>query len=186
MLDQPMSTPTRHTPQMMGSMLLAKLITAIIVLVVGAFLLRSWVLKPTLPKGLSNDALKAVFLDNGQVYFGEVETPNKDFLLIKNPYYLQTRTVLQEPVEEGKEPQKRQQLSLAALGGPGLQLHGPTKEMYIPWSSVMYLENLRDDSSVVKLIKAELEKGDSSAGKDENANEDANANTNTNSEQKAE
>lgn len=186
MLDQTMSsTPPRHMPKMMGGMFLAKVITVIIVLVVGAFLLRSWVLKPSLPKGLSNDSLKAVFLDNGQVYFGEVETPNKDFLLIKNPYYLQTRTVLQEPVEEGKEPQKRQQLSLAALGGPGLQLHGPTKEMYIPWASVMYLENLRDDSQVVKLI-TENEKLDSKEEKQENTNENANANANINSEQKSE
>lgn len=153
------------------SMMLVKIITILVVLVGGIALYRYAVVTPRFPKGLSGDQLKAVFLDNGQVYFGKTTIANKDFLLIESPYYLQTQTVLQEPVEEGKEPQQKKQLSLSALGAPGLQIHGPTKELYIPWSSILYVENLRDDSQVVKLINENKDKGD---------NKDTNTSNNTN------
>lgn len=143
----------------MGERIMLGIVIGALVVVLGsAVLLKYWVLTPSLPADLNNESLKAVFLDNGQVYFGELESLNKDFLRMNSPYYLQTRTVLQEPVEAGKEPEQRRQLSLAALGGPGLQIHGPEREMYIPWESVQYIENLRDDSEVVKLIAEEEKK----------------------------
>lgn len=153
----------RGMPSMMGGMggmMIGKFILALVVVGAGMGLYKYWVALPDLPRALTGDDVKAVFLDTGQVYFGELEVVNKDFLLIEDPYYLQTRTVLQEPVEEGAEPQQRRQLSLAALGGPGLQIHGPERAMYIPWESVQYIENLRDDSEVVKLIKSEQQKSE--------------------------
>jgi hypothetical protein len=142
----------------MGGMMLAKLVLMVIFVVGGICLYRTWVVTPDLPGDLDNGEIKAVFLDNDQVYFGKIEEAGKDFLLVKNPFYLQTQTVLQEPTEEGKEATQKQQLSLTALGGDNLQIHGPEKEMYIPWDTILYIENLKDDSQVVKLITEELAK----------------------------
>lgn len=153
---------------------MAKVVVVLIVLVVLGAAGMYWKESVMLPKELRGDKMKAVFLDNGQVYFGETSTANKDFLLVKNPYYLQSKTVLQEPVEEGKEPQKRQQLSLSGLGKPGLQIHGPEKEIYIPWDSILFIENLRTDSEVVKLMEAD-KNGTATAPVNTNA-----ATTNTN------
>ena len=139
----------------MPGMMLAKLVILLIMVVAGVFLYRAWVATPQLPGDLSSDAKKAVFLTNGQVYFGDVEVANKDFLLIKNPYYLKTQTVLQEPVEEGQKAEPRQQLALTPLGAPGLQIHGPERAMYVRWDQVAYIENMTEDSTVVKTMKTD-------------------------------
>ncbi|MBI2410283.1 MAG: hypothetical protein HYV32_00100 [Candidatus Kerfeldbacteria bacterium] len=136
----------------MGGMMLMRLAVAVVFIVGGMFLYRMWVVTPALPDDLGNGEIKAVFLDNGQAYFGKISSANKDFLIIDKPYYLQKQTVLQEPVQDGQEPKTKQQLSLTALGGKGLQIHGPERSMYVPWDTVLYIENLRDDSEVVKLI----------------------------------
>lgn len=137
-----------------GAMMVGHLVTAVVLALLGVLFYRMWVATPALPGDLGGDDVKAVFLTDGQVYFGEIEAANKDFLLIKNPYYLTQNTVLQEPLEEGQEAQPRTSTSLTELGGEGLQLHEPEKEMYVRWEMVKYIENLQDDSRVVELIEA--------------------------------
>lgn len=105
-----------------------------------------------LPAELNNDRIKAVFLDNGQVYFGKLKAVSQQFAALEEPYYLERRTVLQESVEEGQEASTEERISLTALGGEGLQIHGPERAMYIPWETILYIENLRDDSEVIRLI----------------------------------
>lgn len=161
-------------------MTMVKWVVVILLVVGGIYLSRMWVAGTSLPGDLSNDEVKAVFLQNGQVYFGKVTSANKDFLRIETPYYLQTRTVLQEPVEEGAQPTKKQQLSLTALGGKGLQIHGPEKEMFVLWDKILYIENLREDSEVVKLIKSSSEK-EEEGKQEEKVESETPASTNTNS-----
>lgn len=158
-------------------MMLVQLVVMVVLILGGIFAYRTWVASPMLPGELEDEGAKAVFLTNGQVYFGEVDEANKDFLKITNPYYLQNRTVLQEPVEEGAEPTKKQQLSLTALGGPGLQIHGPERSMYIPWGTILYIEDLKDDSEVVKLIASDTTVNGEKASEQTNTNEAANTNS---------
>jgi hypothetical protein len=154
----------------MGHMMLAKLVLMVIFVVGGIWVYRMWVATPDLAGDLDNGEIKAVFLDNGQVYFGKIEEAGKDFLLITNPYYLQKQTVLQEPTEEGAQPTTREQLSLTALGGENLQLHGPEKELFVPWNKILYMENLKDDSQVVKLITEDIKNGGTSTDTNSNTN----------------
>lgn len=114
-----------------------------------------------LPADLNNDRIKAIFLDNGQVYFGKLKAANNQFALLEEPYYLERRTVLQEPVEEGEEAETEERISLTALGGEGLQIHSPEQAMYIPWDTILYIENLQDDSEVVKLMSESDEEAES-------------------------
>ncbi len=158
-------------------MMVLQLVVTILLILGGIFAYRLWVASPMLPGELEDEGPKAVFLTNGQVYFGELDEANKDFLKITNPYYLQNRTVLQEPVEEGAEPTQKKQLSLTALGGAGLQIHGPERSMFVPWNTVLYIEDLKDDSEVVKLIASDTSVNGSEST---NTNEEA---ANTNSEQ---
>ena len=127
-------------------------ISLFIVVIATFYIYQQWFTGPKLPAGLQNENIKAVFLKSrGLVYFGEIEIANKDFLVVKNPYYLKTETSLQEPTPEG-ENQTKQELKLVPLGGEGLQLHGPERAMYILWDTIAYIENLRKDSPVVKAI----------------------------------
>jgi hypothetical protein len=141
-------------------------VSLFIIVVATLFIYQQWFAGPKLPQGLQNENIKAVFLKSrGLVYFGEVEVANKDFVVVKNPYYLKTETSLQEPAPEGETP--KQELKLVSLGGEGLQLHGPERAMYILWDNIAYIENLRKDSSVVKAIN-EMQQNKSNEEKKDN------------------
>src|SRR4030081_2901736 len=45
---------------------------------------------PTQSKYVDPSKLQAVFLNSGQVYFGNIQTLNKDYLILTNVFYLQT------------------------------------------------------------------------------------------------
>lgn len=83
-------------------------------------------------------AYQAVFLVSAQVYFGKLSVPNSELYLLSDVYYLDT------------PPQGEQQGRLLKRGG---ELHGPRDPMLIPARSVLYIENVRDDSEVMAAIR---------------------------------
>lgn len=93
---------------------------------------------------------QAVFLDNGQVYFGKVDNDMSDPVIVKEIYYLQVVQPLQQ-VEEGQTPAQPQQpqLSLVKLGN---ELHGPTDAMRLNRAHVLFVEDLKPESRVVEAI----------------------------------
>ena len=72
-----------------------------------------------------DEAVKAVFLANGQVYFGKVSAQNSQFLRLTDIFYLQVSQTLQPP-QSGVQPQ--QKIDLVKLGN---ELHGPQDLMEI-------------------------------------------------------
>lgn len=110
------------------------------------------------PSALKAD-WQAVFLTNGQVYFGKIVRMDKDFLTIKNIYYLQ---VVEQPLQTSQtgqasdqavQPQTEQRLTLIKLGN---EIHGPTDQMVINRDQVVLLEDLKNDSRVVQSINEYL------------------------------
>ena len=100
-------------------------------------------------KSLSKGDWQAMFLDNGQVYFGKVEGELSDPVLLKDIYYLQVIQPLQQ-TEVGQAPAPSQpQLSLVKLGN---ELHGPMDEMRINREHILFVEDLKADSKVVDAI----------------------------------
>lgn len=93
---------------------------------------------------------QAVFLSNGQVYFGRASSINANFVTLRDVYYLQVSQVLQ-PAEGKREPQPQQTLSLAKLGV--FELHKPKDEMKINRDHVLFIEDLQEDSQVVQAIE---------------------------------
>jgi len=99
---------------------------------------------------------QAVFLTNGQVYFGKVAGYGK-FVVLKDIYYLQ---VVQKPLQQTQtgegiaaQPQAQSELSLVKLGN---ELHGPQDEMKINADHVLFTEKLKSDSKVVDAISRYL------------------------------
>jgi len=131
----------------MGSKILV-IIIIIVVILIGLFLVSkytSWnILKVN--KGVSTSGWQAVFLSNGQVYFGKIASQSGDTLTLRDIYYLQVAEPIQ-PAEEQVNPQ--QNLSLVKLGN---ELHGPEDEMMINMDHVLFTERLKTDSRVVDAI----------------------------------
>ncbi len=99
-----------------------------------------------LPKNLSE--WQAVVLSDGQVYFGHLTNHNRSFYLLTNIYYLKYGNALQQS-GGADTASPEQKLNLIKLGG---ELHGPEDMMYIAKDKIVFIENLKDSSLVVKAI----------------------------------
>ena len=104
------------------------------------------------------DSYHAVFLSNGQVYFGKITARNNDSTLLENIYYLQVSNPLQQvpPTEAAAQPQ----LSLVKLGN---ELHAPEDHMIINNQHILFIEELKSDGKVVEAITAYANGGEDAA-----------------------
>jgi hypothetical protein len=89
---------------------------------------------------------QAVFLSNGQVYFGQAKNENSDTVNLKDIYYLQVTKDLQ-PAEGNTE---QNELSLVKLGN---ELHGPEDQMRINRAHILFIEDLKPEGKVVRAIQ---------------------------------
>ena len=89
---------------------------------------------------------QAVFLTNGQVYFGIVTFTSDKEITLRDVYYLQSGSGSQTP----GNLESQGDVKLVKLGA---ELHGPDDVMHINKDHVMFVEDLKDDSKVLKAIK---------------------------------
>ena len=115
------------------------LIVLIIILALG------WVyLQFIHPLIFTSKTFQAVFLTNNQVYFGHIIRTTRNNIYLTDIYYLQIKQPIQP--KSKKEPE----FSLVKLGN---EIHGPQDLMIINRGQVLFIENLKDDSKVVRAIK---------------------------------
>jgi len=123
------------------------MLAAVVVVVVFAYYM--WQNNWSLPTSFGGAQYQAVFLSNGQVYFGKASNLNGNYLNLRDVYYLRVSQVLQ-PVQGQKDPQPTQSVSLAKLGTA--ELHKPKDKMMINRDHVLFVEDLDDDSQVIEAI----------------------------------
>lgn len=103
---------------------------------------------PMLWFSLSARGYQAVFLTNGQVYFGKMSLRG-EWLKLSDIYYLQAADGLQQG--GGLNSLNGQtKIQLIKLGS---ELHGPADEMLISKDKVLFWENMEDNSKVLESIK---------------------------------
>ena len=120
-------------------MLLVLIALILVVLVVRTQLFRAGIatlFAPSAAEAIDRNAYQAVFLTNGSTYFGKLEAQGDQWFLLTDVFYLsasdQAATQL---IKRGSEAQ------------------GPKEPMIISREQVLFIENLRDDSDIVTLIK---------------------------------
>lgn len=100
--------------------------------------------------GKSSD-YQAVFLTNGQVYFGRISNTHEEYVTLKDIFYLQVQN---PPIQGSQQQQQAQQaqpqLSLVKLGN---ELHGPVDEMHINRTQILFYEDMKADGKVAQAIK---------------------------------
>ncbi len=89
--------------------------------------------------------MQAVFLNGGQVYFGQIGTINDEYMTLSNIYYLRVNQQVQPGQTESSND-----VSLVKLG---CELHGPQDQMVINNDQVIFWENLKNDGQVVKAVQ---------------------------------
>lgn len=136
----------------------------VVVLVVLGFLFRDKLFARPADSGKAAPAklsgYQAVFLTNGQVYFGKISGQDDNTVTLKDIYYLQ---VIQPPLQgqqQTGQQQTAQQQAAAAAAQPqislvklGSELHGPVDEMHIYKSQILFYEDMKDDGKVAQAIK---------------------------------
>lgn len=129
-----------------ASKLLVVLLIVLSLLVIGSMAAKVFA-GTTSSQTVKSKQFQAIFLVNGQVYFGHLSGINSDYLKLTNIYYLQ----VQQQVQPGdKNSTQQPQVSLAKLGS---ELHGPEDVMYISHDQVTFWDNLKDDGKVAQAIK---------------------------------
>jgi hypothetical protein len=114
----------------------------LLLLAVVAFL---YTTKPeTQGKYVDSSKLQAVFLNSGQVYFGNIHTLNNQYVVLGNVYYLQSAST-----DATKTATANNNISLVKLG---CELHQPYDQMVINRDQVTFWENLKTDGQVAKAV----------------------------------
>lgn len=91
----------------------------------------------------------ALFLTNGQVYFGKIYSRANGEVDIRDIYYLQVNQQIQ-PDQKGSTNNDQTNVVLVKLGD---ELHGPNDRMRVNKDQVLFTESLKQDSKVVKAIE---------------------------------
>jgi len=150
-----MSQPTPVTQKKSSKMPWVILVVVVVVLAVLGVLFRDKLFKGKSAKQAGN--YQAVFLTNGQVYFGKISGGDNNYVTLKDIYYLQ---VVQPPLQGQQgdaqthattSQDQQTQISLVKLGQ---ELHGPVDEMHISRSQILFYEDLKNDGKVVEAIKS--------------------------------
>lgn len=98
--------------------------------------------------GINHAKYQAIFLSNGQVYFGKLSVVNDQYFKLTNVFYIQdssaevTTTSKEDKTADGDK-------KLIKLGK---EVHGPEDAMVINRDQVTMYENLKSDGEVAKLI----------------------------------
>lgn len=119
------------------------LLIILVLIILGIFSLAAGVF-------LVKSTWRAVFLTNNQVYFGHfLYNPFRSTVVLTDIYYLQINQSLQAP---GQNQGQLKEVKVVKFGN---EIHGPKDKMVILKSQILFWEDLRSDSSVVKAITEE-------------------------------
>jgi hypothetical protein len=134
-----------------GSVIRRVLLGLVIGLLLGglAWLVLSWV-RPEDPFAgvIDEDRWQAVFLSNGQVYFGHLTVASDEFYELSEAFYIR-----ESPPTEEDQPSIREVRALST------EFHQPENRMLIRQDEVLFVENLRPDSDVAEAIERTLTAG---------------------------
>src|SRR3990167_4108279 len=115
-------------------------VVGFVVGVIGSSFLTNWLKYDSYDRSkfIDSDTYQAVFLTNDQIYFGRLKNISSDYLILSDVYYVKIN-------ESGAG-----QLVKLCVGEP----HGPKDEMIVNQDQVLFWENMRLDSQVVKTIQS--------------------------------
>lgn len=121
----------------------ARIALAVVLFIAAFFFVKWWDFVLTPPIGHAK--YQAVFLVNGQTYFGRYLDRFGPYVKVEDPFYIQ-----QQPTQQqGQMPDLK-------IVRRGAELHQPDPELLIPKESVLFVEDLQTDSQVAQFMDKAL------------------------------
>ncbi|HZP96501.1 MAG TPA: hypothetical protein VFC31_09230 [Candidatus Limnocylindria bacterium] len=121
----------------------SRVLVALVVLAAAFGFTKYWDFVLTPPIGHAK--YQAVFLSNGQTYFGRYLDRLGPYVKIENAFYIQ-----QQPAQQQTQ---NPELKLVRRGS---ELHQPDAEMLVPKDAILFVEDLRPDSQVAQFMDRNL------------------------------
>ena len=103
---------------------------------------------------VDSDKYQAVFLSDGQIYFGKLSDVDKHYSVLEDIFYLQVRN--SNTLQEGSASAQEPEIQLVKLGN---EIHGPVDKMIINSDQILFWENLKEDGRVSEAINTYNEDG---------------------------
>jgi len=142
------TAPKSSPADTMTKRVLMYLLIIVALLGIATLVLKVFLVHPT-SQDIKTNEYQALFLTNGQVYFGKLTRTDNNYVELTDIFYLQTQAA--QPAAGANSASTQQSLSLAKLGN---ELHGPEDAMFVAKDQVLFWENLKDSGKVVQAIKA--------------------------------
>lgn len=122
-----------------------KLVVTPIALIVALGFVAAWIW--LLPHGqrINHDVYQAVYMTNGQAYFGKLQNNSGEYLVIESPY-----TVQNVQADTTKKDADAQTTLLKVKD----QVYGPDDSIALRSENILFWQNLRTDSKVQQAIDA--------------------------------
>jgi hypothetical protein len=145
-----LNTTTMSAPKKRSGKIIALIVVLVLILLIVAYCVFSYF-------KLGSSEYQAVFLSNGQVYFGKMGRSGK-WIVLKDVYYLQVTQDLQDasgdsnatPNSTNNNQATQPEIKLVKLGS---ELHGPEDRMYIDTDKILFWEDMKSDSKVIEAIR---------------------------------
>lgn len=98
-----------------------------------------------------SDQYQAVFLENGQTFFGKLKNTHGTYLTLEKAYTTQQQSLPENATDEQKQAVSNN-LSLVKVDSV---VYGPENTMMIRADQVLFWQNLQSDSKVTKAIDSD-------------------------------
>lgn len=134
---------------------------AVIVLAIILGGMALWLHNKEYAQTMPNDTYQAVFLSNGQVYFGKLAPLNRDYMKLSDVYYLQqsqSEALTEEAAAETAETTAEEattQTEFAVFRLGETEIHQPTNEIILSREHIIMWENMEPTSQVIDAINRE-------------------------------
>jgi hypothetical protein len=102
---------------------------------------------------VDNSTYQAVFLNDGQTYYGKLSNFDGDYMTLTDVYYLKVDSDVQSQKASSKKPSTNE-ITLVKLGE---EKHCPSDTMYINRDQISFWENIRPEGQVAQAIDKFLE-----------------------------
>lgn len=95
------------------------------------------------------DRYQAVFLENGQVYFGKLSRISAEYVQLEHAYYNKQQALPEDMTDEAVDALAAN----VALAKVGSETYGPENEMQIRADQILFWQDLATDSKVAQAIR---------------------------------
>lgn len=148
--------PAQHRVEKEKKSLLKRLmwpVVGLVIVLLGAAGWMAWSNTQGGAPGIDSGKYQAVFFENGQIYFGKLQSLDSGHMKLTDIFYLQSQATdkgAANPQASSTDQSANSNMQLIKLGE---EIHGPEDEMIINKDQVLYYENLKDGGKVAQSIK---------------------------------